>query len=179
MLRLLRSDRIAEEDQGKREPRQRVLAEVRHDRGRRKTELHFREAERRAFGDVNEIAHDREAKTEAERVALHLRDADQRRNPQGALEFDEPRGFVMDRRSVASRALASRAENLAARPNAQDSRGGTRCFAAKFREHSVKHCASDFIFVFGIIQSEVQDVAGPLDHHPNRRAGAGRFNRFR
>ena len=71
----------------------------------------------------------------------------------------------MDRRGVPARALAPRAENFAARAQAQDARGGMRRFAAKFREHGVKHRAGHFVLVFGIVQREVQNVAGPLDHH--------------
>src|ERR1700692_567749 len=84
---LLRRDGIAEEDERKRKSRQGVLAEIRHDRGGSKAEFHFRESHGSTFGDVNEIAHDRQAKPETESVALHFGDADQRRNPQGALEF--------------------------------------------------------------------------------------------
>ena len=156
----------------------RVLAEVGHDRGRREPEFHFRKSQRRAFRHVNEIAHDREAETEAKRVALHFRDADQWRNSQGALEFDKPRGFVVDRRGVAARALAPRAENFAARANAQDARAGMRCFAAKLREHRIKHRAGDFIFLLGIIQREIQHIAGPLDHHPDGGIRAGKFSWF-
>src|ERR1700692_1796648 len=87
--RLLRRDGIAEEDERKREGRQGVRAAVRHARGRREAELHLGESQSRALGDVDEIAHNREPETEAESVALHLRDADQRRNSQGAFEFDE------------------------------------------------------------------------------------------
>ena len=153
--------------------------EIRHDRGGRKAEFHFGESQGRALGDIDEIAHNRQSKTEAERVALHFRDADQRRNTQGALEFDEARGFVMDRRGVPPRALAPGAENLAVRANAQDSRARMRCLAAKFREHRVKHRASHFIFMPGIVQREIQDVAGPLDQHTGRGIRAGKFNRFR
>src|SRR6266851_7794139 len=122
LLRLLRRYRIAEEDKRKREARQRVLAEVCHDRGRRKTKFHFGASQGRAFGDVNEVAHDRQAETEAERVALHLREADQRRNSQGPLEFDKASGFVVDRRGVPPRALAPRAKHLAPRSQTQDPR---------------------------------------------------------
>src|SRR6266851_3188375 len=49
LLRLLRRDRIAEEDKWKREARQGVLAEVCHYGGRRKAKLHFRKSQGRAF----------------------------------------------------------------------------------------------------------------------------------
>ena len=155
LLRVLRSDGLAEEYERKREARQGVLAEVGHDRGRRKAELHLGKSQGRARGDKHEVAHDRQAKTEAERVALDLRDADQWRNSQGALEFDEAGGFVMNRRGVPARALPSCTKDLAACPQAQDTRAGMRCFETKFCEHGIEHCASYFVVVFGIVQSEI------------------------
>jgi hypothetical protein len=61
----------------------------------------------------------------------------------------------MDRRGIPARAFASRAENLAARSQAQDSRDGMRCFAAKFGEHRVEHRASNFIAVLGVVQRKI------------------------
>jgi hypothetical protein len=177
--RLLRGDGIAEEEQRKREARQRVFAEISHDRSWRKAEMHLGESQSRTFGDKDEIANDRQAETEAERVPLHLRDADQRRDSQGALEFDEACGFVMDRRGVPPRALASRTENFPARPQTQDPRAGTRCFAAKLGQHRIEHRTSNFVFVLGIVQREVQDIAAPLNRHPDRGIRAGKLSWFR
>jgi len=179
LLCLLRRDGIAEENEGKREARQRVLAEVGHDRGGREAELHFRESQCRGFRNIDEVANNGEAESESEGVALHFCDADQRRNPQGALEFDEARGFVMDRRGIPACALAPCAEDFTARSQAQDPRIRMRFLAVKLRKHCVKHRAGDFVAVLEIVQREVQDIAGPLDHHSDWGIGARGFNRFR
>ena len=176
--RLLRRDGIAKKHERKRKARQRVLPQISHDRSWSEAEFHFGESQGGTIGDVDKIAYDSDAESEAERIALDLRDADQRRNSQGALEFDKARGFVMDRRGVPACALAPRAKDFASRAQAQDTRTRIRCFAPKLREHRVKHRASDFIAMLRIIQREVQDIARPLDYHADWRMRGRRFNRF-
>jgi hypothetical protein len=84
----------------------------------------------------------------------------------------------MDRRDVTARALASRAEDLTARSNAQDTRARSRCFRAKLGEHGVEHRAGDLIAVLSVVQRKGQDIAGPLNHQSGRGIRAGEFNRF-
>src|SRR6266404_4511535 len=117
---VLRSDGIAEQQKRKGETRQSILAQIGHDGRWRKTEAHLGKSQRSVVGDVHEIANNRQAEAEPERVALHFRDADQRRSPQGALEFDEPGGLFTNCANVAAGALASGAENFSARSNPQD-----------------------------------------------------------
>jgi len=81
------------------------------------TGAHLGESEGGVFGHQREVAHDREAETEAEGVALDLGDADQWRGPQSGFEFDEACRFTTDCRGGTARALASRTENVAACPN--------------------------------------------------------------
>ena len=71
----------------------------------------------------------------------------------------------MDRNGVPARALAPRAEDLAACSNPQDTRAGSRCLRAKLGKHGVEHRAGNFIAKLDIVQCERQDVVRPLDHH--------------
>ncbi len=52
---------------------------------RGETGTHLGKAEGGLLCDEREVAYDREAEAEAERVALNLRDADQWRGPQGGI----------------------------------------------------------------------------------------------
>src|SRR5712671_3378180 len=127
---VLRSNGIAEQQKRKRESRQSVVAEIRHDGRRRKTEAHLGKSERSSLGDIHEITYNRQAEAKSERVALDFRDADQRRSSQGALEFDEPGGLFTDGANVAARTLTSRAENFSARSNPQNARSLSNGFRA-------------------------------------------------
>src|SRR5580704_12315117 len=76
--RLLRADRIAEQDEGKREARQSVLAQVGHNGGWRETRTHLGKSQLRVLGDEDEVTHNRKTEAKPEGVALDLGDADQR-----------------------------------------------------------------------------------------------------
>src|SRR6266404_5626928 len=120
LLRAMRIDGITEQNERKCEAGKRVFTEIGHDGGWRETRTHFGESEGGAVRDERKVAHDRKTEAEAERVALDLRDADQRSEPQGGFELEDTSRFTADCGRGAARALASRAKNVAARPNAQD-----------------------------------------------------------
>src|SRR3982074_834522 len=175
---MLRGDGIAEEDEGEGEARQCILAQVRHDGRRCETETHLGKSQGSVVSDVNEVTNDRKPEAEPEGVALDFRDADQGRSSQSALELDKTRCFFMDCDGIPACALAPRAEDLAARPEAQDSRTGPRCFRPQLGEHGVEHRAGHFIAVVSVVQCKSQDIVGPLDHHSFQGVGARGFDGF-
>src|ERR1700731_359878 len=118
LLRAMRVDSFTEQNEWKREARKRVFTEIGQDGGWGETGTHLGEAEGGLLGDKREVAYDREAEAETERVALDLRDGDQWRGPQRGFEFDEASRFTTDRRGGAPGALTSRAENVAPSSNA-------------------------------------------------------------
>src|ERR1700676_1549040 len=73
----LRRDGIAEEHKRKSKARQRVVAQIGHDCGRRETRTHFGKLQNGMLSDQNEVAQDCQPKAEANGIALHFRDADQ------------------------------------------------------------------------------------------------------
>src|SRR5258706_5698962 len=148
---VLRSDWIAEQQKRKREARQSVLAQICHDGSGRETEAHLGKSQGSVLSDIHEIANNRQAEAESKRVALHFRDADQRRSSQGALEFDEPGGLFTDCANVAARTLAARAENFSVRSNPQHARTRSRRFGAQLGEHGVEHHARHFVSVLNIV----------------------------
>src|SRR5258708_2548688 len=77
LQRALRVDCVAEQNERKCEARERVLTEVRHDGGGRETRAHLGKCQRSALRDEREVADDRKAEPETERVAVDFRDADQ------------------------------------------------------------------------------------------------------
>jgi len=121
---MLRDDGIAEEDEGEGEARQCILAQVRHDSRRCEAETNLGKSQGSVVSGVNEVTNDGKPEAEPEGVALDFRDADQGRSSQGALELNKTRCFFMDCDGIPARALAPRAEDLAARPKAQDTRTG-------------------------------------------------------
>lgn len=161
---LLWSDGIAKEEKRKREARQSILAEIGHDRGRRKAETHLGKSQRGVLGDIHEIANNRQAEAESKRVALHFRDADQGRSSQGALELNEPGRLFTNCDNVPPRALAPRAENFSARSNPQDTRIRPSRFRVQFGEHGVKHHAGHFVSVLNIVQYKGENVSVTLDN---------------
>ena len=124
---------------------------------------HGKGIEGRVVGDVNE-------------VAVRLRDTDQTRNSQGALDLDERSRFLMGRSAILSRALAPRAEVLASRSNTECPRAGSRCFAAKLRELDVEHRARDLGAVLNMVPRKRQDIAGALDRYSGSCVGARKLN---
>jgi hypothetical protein len=120
----MRVDGLTKENEGEGETGKRVFTEKGKDGDGGKAVAHLGEGERSLLGDEREIAHDREAEAEAEGVALHFRDADQWRGPQSGFEIEDASRFTADGRRRAAGALASRAENVAARPNAQNAGAG-------------------------------------------------------
>src|SRR5882762_8960775 len=106
---------IAEEHERKREARQGVLAQVRHDGRRCEAEPHLRKSQGSVFSHVDKVADDRKAEAEPQSVALNFRDADQRRSSQSTLEINETSCLFVDRQGVPARAFATRAEHLATR----------------------------------------------------------------
>src|SRR6267378_7355863 len=124
LLRAMRVDGLTEQNKWKCEAGKRVFTEIGHDGGRGETGTHLGESEGGVLRDEREVAHDREAEAEAERVAVDLRDADQRTGPQGGFELEDTSRFTTDCRRGAASALASRAKNVAAPPNAQDAGAG-------------------------------------------------------
>src|SRR6202035_3720620 len=77
LLRLLRIDRVAEEDKGEGKSWQRVFSEIGHDGRGRKTGTHLRKREPGMLGHKNKVAKYREPEAETWSVALYLGDADQ------------------------------------------------------------------------------------------------------
>src|SRR6266403_112020 len=118
LLRAMRVDGLTEQNKWKCEAGKRVFTEIGHDGGWGETGTHFGESEGGVLRDEREVAYDREAEAEAERVALDLRDTDQRSGPQGSFELEDTSRFTADCRRGAARALASRAEIVAPRSNA-------------------------------------------------------------
>ncbi len=84
---VLRGDSIAEQNEGERETRQGVLAQIRHDGRRCETETHLGKSQGRVVSGVHEVTNNRESEAEPERVALDFRNTDQGRGSQGALEL--------------------------------------------------------------------------------------------
>src|SRR5215469_6969688 len=156
-------DGFAEQHQGKGEPWERVFAKIRHDSGGCETEAHFRETQGGVFADKRKIANDGHAETETKRVALHLSDADQRRTPQGTLEFNEANGFLSDTLRVPPGALPAGAENLASRAHAQYTCLWIRGFLPQLRQHRVEHGAVDLVAMINIVQSKGQNLLAALD----------------
>src|SRR6266852_50382 len=120
LLRAVRVDGLAEQNERKSEAGKRVFTEIGQDGGRGEAVAHLGEREISVLRDEREVAHDREAKAETEGVALDLRDADQGRRTKGGFELDDTSRFAANGRRRASGTLASSAENGAARSNTQD-----------------------------------------------------------
>lgn len=114
LLCAMRVDGLAEQNERKCEARKRVFTKIGQDGNRGETGTHLRETEGGMLRDEREVAYDREAEAEAERVALDLRDADQRSGPQGSFELEDASRFTTDCRRGTTRALASRAKSVAA-----------------------------------------------------------------
>src|ERR1700732_4207455 len=68
---------IAEEHERKREARQSVLAQVRHDGRRCEAEPHLGKSQGSVISNVDEVADDRKTEAEPPGISLDLRDADQ------------------------------------------------------------------------------------------------------
>src|ERR1700674_1833399 len=106
---------IAEEHEGKREARQSVLAQVRHNRRRCETETHLRKSQGSVFSHVDKVTDDRKAEAEPQGVSLDFSDADQGRGPQGTLQINKTSRLFMDRQGIPPSPFAPRAEDLAPR----------------------------------------------------------------
>src|SRR5207249_6225674 len=135
LLRAMRVDGLTEENKGKCEAGEHVFAEIGHDGHGGQAGTHLGESERGVVRDEREVAHDCEAEAEPESVSLHLRDTNKWRGPQGDFELDQARRFTTDCRQGAARALTPRAENIAARSNAQYPGARLCCFLAEFDQH--------------------------------------------
>src|SRR5260370_25863733 len=120
LLRAARIDRLAKQNQGEGEVGKSVLTEVGHDGGRGKAVAHLGESEGRVLSDEREVAQNGKSEAETKGVALDLGDADQRRGAQGGFELEDTSRFAPDCSRGAPRTLASCAENITARANAQD-----------------------------------------------------------
>src|ERR1700731_1696398 len=124
LLCAMRVDRLTEQNERKREARKRVFTEIGQDGDGGETGTHFGESEAGMLRHEREVAYDREAEAEAERVALDLRDGEQWRGPQRGFEFDKASRFTTDCRGGAPSALTSRTKNIAPSFNAQDAGAG-------------------------------------------------------
>ena len=108
VLGAMRVDGLTEQNERKCEARKRVFTEIGQDGDGGETGTHLGEAEGGMLRDEREVAYDREAEAEAERVALDLRDADQWRGPQSGFELDDTSRFTTDCRRSAARAPVRR-----------------------------------------------------------------------
>jgi hypothetical protein len=166
--RLLRSERLTEEDERKSKARESVFAEISHDGGGGEAVGHFGEAQRRRVGYEREVGDDGQAHAETEGVALDFGNGDQRGSANEAFELDEAGDLGADGIEIASGAFAAGAENFAAGANSEDACAGPRGFGAEFGEHGVEHGAGDFVAAIGIDESESEDFGRAMDFDQGR-----------
>ena len=120
LLSVVRTDGLAQQNERKGEAGKGVFTEIGHDGGWSKAVAHLGESQRNMLGDEGEVRQNGKAEAEAEGVALDLRDADQRSGAQGSFELEDTSRFAADCCGSAGGALAAGAEDIAARPKAQN-----------------------------------------------------------